>query len=264
MLRTSLGIVVFGVGTFVSGLQCALAQLLGIPDTPGGPYDRASRRWGRWLCWVAGVKLEIHGAEHMDPTRPHVYVANHVSWYDIFTLAQVMPHQKFVAKSELRRVPIFGWAASAWGVVWIERENRRNAFAAYETAGQEIRNGKSVAVFPEGTRGDHYELRQFKKGPFVLAIASGVPVVPTLIYGAREVNPRGTLRIQPGTVHIHFLPPIPTAGLTYDERDELANRTRDAVADCLAQQYGVQSVPSARVRPTLGISPDAPDVVPQT
>ncbi len=263
MLRTAFGIVVFFVGTFVSGTQCVLGRLRGVPDTPGGPYDQASRRWCRWLCWVAGAKIEIHGAEHIDGDHPHVYVGNHVSWYDIFALAQVLPHQKFVAKSELRHLPLFGWAATAWGVVWIERENRKNAFAAYEAAARQIREGVSVAVFPEGTRGDHYELRQFKKGPFVLAIASGVPIVPTLIYGAREVNPRGTLRIKPGTVHLHFLPPIPTAGLTYEDRDDLATRTRDALAAHLATHYGVHSVPSARIRPTRGVSPDAPEVVPQ-
>lgn len=264
MLRTLSGIVVFGFGTFVAGMQCAMAQLLGIPDTPGGPYDRACRRWCRWLLGVAGAKVEIHGAEYIDDVHPHVYVANHVSWFDIFALAPVLPHQKFVAKSELRRIPIFGWAATAWGIVWIERENRRNAFAAYESAAKRIQDGVSVAVFPEGTRGDHYELRQFKKGPFVLAIASGVPVVPTLIYGAREVNPRGTVRIRPGTIHLHFLPPIPTAGLSYDDRDDLANRTRDAIADCLETEYGIRSVPSARIRPTVGVSPDAPSIVEQS
>ncbi len=261
MLRNTFTIVVFVFGTFVSGMQCAIAQLRGIPDTPGGPYDRASRRWCRWLCWVAGAKIEIHGAEHMSGEHPHVYVANHVSWYDIFALAQVLPHQKFVAKSELRTFPIFGWAATAWGIVWIERENKKNAFAAYEAAAIRIKEGVSVAVFPEGTRGDHYELRQFKKGPFVLAIASGVPIVPTLIHGSREVSPRGTLRIRPGTIHLHFLPPIPTSGLAYNERDALANRTRDAIAACLATEYGVQSVPSARILPTRGVSPDAPSVV---
>ena len=264
MLRTALGIFTFFFGTTVSGLQCVFARMRGIPDTPGGPYDRASRRWCRWLCEAAGATIEIHGREHIDEVHPHVYVANHVSWYDIFTLGQVLPHQKFVAKSELRSFPLFGWAATAWGVVWIEREHRRNAFAAYETAARQIGEGVSVVVFPEGTRGDHYELRQFKKGPFVLAIASGVPIVPTLIYGAREVNPRGTVRIRPGTVHLHFLPAIQTAGLTYDDRNDLARRTRDAVAQCLANTYDIHSVPSEYVRPTPGVSPAAPAVLSQT
>jgi 1-acyl-sn-glycerol-3-phosphate acyltransferase len=255
MLRTALGLATFVVGTIISGGQCVIAKLLGIPDTPGGPYDQASRRWCRWLCASTGTRFVIHGQEHLDGEHPRVFVGNHVSWFDIFTLAQVLPHQKFVAKAELRRFPLFGWAATAWGIVWIERENRKNAFAAYEAAASRIRNGVSVAVFPEGTRGDEYALRQFKKGPFVLAIASGVPVVPVLIYGAREVQSRSNFTVHGGTVHLHFLPPIPTAGLSYDDRDELARKTRDAMAACLLAEYGIASVPTERLRPTPGVSP---------
>jgi len=261
MFRTALGILTFLVATTMSGAQCVWARLRGIPDTPGGPYDQASRRWCRMLCWASGVDFVIHGQEHLDGDHPRVFVANHVSWFDIFVLAQVLPHQKFVAKSELRTMPLFGWAASAWGVVWIERENKKNAFAAYDGAAERIRDGVSVAVFPEGTRGDHYALRQFKKGPFVLAVASGVPIVPTVIHGSMEVQSRNHFLVRPGTVHMHFLPAIPTAGLTYEDRDDLARRTRDAMAACLKQQYQITSVPTDRIRARSGVSPAAPDLL---
>ena len=264
MIRAALGLITLAAMTIWCGSRVMIARTLGQPDVHGGLYDRMLHLWSRSVCRVVGAEVVVHGHEYVAGVEPRVFVANHVSWYDIFTLGQVLPHQKFVAKSELRSFPLFGWAATAWGVVWIEREHRRNAFAAYETAARQIGEGVSVAVFPEGTRGDHYELRQFKKGPFVLAIASGVPIVPTLIYGAREVNPRGTVRIRPGTVHLHFLPAIPTAGLTYDDRDDLARRTRDAVAQCLADTYDIHSVPSEHVRPTPGVSPAAPAVLSQT
>ena len=261
MLRTALTYLTFGIATPLSGAQCVLARLLGIPDTAGGPYDRASRRWCRMLCWASGVEFVIHGQEHLDGDHPRVFVANHVSWFDIMVLAQVLPHQKFVAKSELRTTPLFGWAATAWGIVWIERENKKNAFAAYEAAALRIQEGVSVAVFPEGTRGDDYELRQFKKGPFVLAIASGVPIVPTVLHGSREVHARTGFIMHPGTVHLHFLPAIPTAGLAYHDRDELARRTRDAMAECLHRQYQITSVPTERIRSRGGVSPAAPDLL---
>jgi 1-acyl-sn-glycerol-3-phosphate acyltransferase len=164
-----------------------------------------------------------------------------VSWFDVFTLAEVLPHYTFVAKSELRKIPVFGQAASAWGVIWIERENRKAAFESYKVAAEQIKGGKSVVVCPEGTRGDHYPLRRFKKGPFVLAIASGVPVVPTLVYGTIAIQPRGKFWVRPGQVDIHFLEPIPTAGLSYDDRDALADRTRDAIAAELETRYGIAS-----------------------
>ena len=71
---------------------------------------------------------------------------------------------------------------------------------------------------PEGTRGRDYHLRPFKKGPFVLAIAAQAPVVPTLVYGALEVMPKGASAFGPGTIDVHFLEPVPTAGLDYDQR----------------------------------------------
>lgn len=261
MFRTALGFVTFIVATTMSGVECAIASVRGIPDAPGGPYDRTAGRWSRMVCWATGVDIVIHGQEHLDGDHPRVFVANHVSWFDIFTLMQVLPHHKFVAKAELRSMPLFGWAATKWGVVWIERENRRNAFAAYESAALRIKQGVSVAVYPEGTRGDHYELRQFKKGPFVLAIASGVPIVPTVIHGSREVHARTDLFVKAGTVHLHFLPAVSTAGLSYDERNDLARRVRDTMAECLDREYGVKSVPTERLRSVVGVSPRAPDIV---
>lgn len=262
MFRTAAGLVVLAVMTFWCGAGCIIARLLGEPDVINGPYDRMLRRWSRSICWAAGVRVVLHDPQHMTDAAPCVFVANHVSAFDIVALGQVLPHQKFVAKSELRAVPFFGWAASMYGVVWVERDNRRSVVETYAQAGAEIRNGVSVAVFPEGTRGDQYALRAFKKGPFVLAIASGVPIVPTVIYGSREAQSRSDFTIRPATIHLHFLAPIPTEGLGYDDRDDLARRTRDAMAACLEREYGIASVPSDRVRSVKGVSPLAPEILP--
>ncbi|MCU0619162.1 MAG: 1-acyl-sn-glycerol-3-phosphate acyltransferase [Gemmatimonadaceae bacterium] len=218
-----------------------LASLLGVPEGPDSVYQRAARGWGRWLVRAAGVRTRIHGGERISATEPRVYVANHVSWYDVFTIASVLPRWSFVAKAELRRIPIFGPAAEAVGTVFIERQNRKAAFAIYERAAARIRNGASVVVCPEGTRGDDYALRAFKKGPFVLAIASGVPIVPVIVHGTRDVMPRGSWWIRAGTVDLHFLEPIPTAGLDYDDREALVRRTWTAMADAFERSYGVTS-----------------------
>ena len=85
----------------------------------------------------------------------------------------MLPRYKFVAKAELFKVPIFGRAMRAAGMIEIQRDNRKAAFGAYDVAAERIRDGNSVVVFPEGTRGHAYPLRPFKKGPFVLAIAAG-------------------------------------------------------------------------------------------
>lgn len=231
-----------------------VAAALGVPDRAGGLYDWASRTFSRALNWAGGVTIVEHGREHVKPNEAHVLVMNHTSWYDVFTLAAVLPHYKFVAKAELRRIPIFGKGATAWGVIWVERENRKQAFASYETAALRVRNGVNVVVAPEGTRGDSYALRPFKKGPFVLAIAAQVPVIPVVIHGAREVMGRASWAIRRGTVHLHYHPPITTAGLSYADREALAEQCRRAMAMTLEQEYAVSS-PASVVELSPGASP---------
>jgi 1-acyl-sn-glycerol-3-phosphate acyltransferase len=228
-----------------------VAAALGVRDRPGGIYDWGSRTFVRVLNAVAGVRIVEHGREHVVPGQAHVLAMNHVSWYDVFTLAAVLPHYKFVAKAELRRIPIFGPGATAWGVIWVERENRKQAFQSYEVAARRVREGVNVVVAPEGTRGPSYALRPFKKGPFVLAIAAQVPVVPVVVYGTREVMGRDSWAIRPGTVHLHYLAPLPTVGLTYADRDRLADACYRAMADAFRTLYGVDS-------PALPVSSRAP------
>lgn len=169
-------------------------------------------------------------------------------------LSASLPRYKFVAKAELFKVPMFGPGIRAIGMVPIQRENRKAAFGAYDEAAAKIREGNSVVVFPEGTRGSEYPLRPFKKGPFVLAITAGVPVVPVLTYGTREVLPRGSFLITPTTVHIHLLEPVPVEGLDYNARGELSDTVRTRIADALLEHYGIES--TRRPEPVVAVRND--------
>jgi 1-acyl-sn-glycerol-3-phosphate acyltransferase len=229
--------------TIFFGSIVIIAELLGIEHRPNSVYDWAPHAWARALLWVSGVKVRTHHDEHTANGQPRIFVSNHVSWYDVLALASFLPAYRFVAKAELMRVPLFGRATRAVGVIPIERENRKAAFAAYETAAKKIREGSPVIVYPEGTRGSEYALRPFKKGPFVLAIAAGVPVVPVVIHGTIRILPRGSLWLTPGTIDIHFLEPVPTAGLGYDDRDALSRAVYDRMASALRTEYGVESPP---------------------
>jgi 1-acyl-sn-glycerol-3-phosphate acyltransferase len=191
------------------------------------------------------VKVDVHNPERMSETKGHVYIANHVSWYDIFTLASVIPRYTWIAKSELRKLPIFGRAAETAGIVFIDRDNKKAAFESYKQAADEVRRGRSIIIHPEGTRGRDYHLRPFKKGPFVLAIASQSPVVPTLLHGTREVMPKGSYMIRGGTVRIHFLEPVPTQGYTYDDRTQLMELVWSRMATEMQRLYGVHTAEHA-------------------
>jgi len=241
-LRFLLLQVSIAVGTLLFGGSCIVAALFGVRDRPGSTYDLAPRRWGRFALGMVGIRVEEHGVEQKQGAG-HIFVANHLSILDVLALAGHLPWIKFVAKAELFRVPILGPAMRRAGMIPIQRANRKAAFGAYTTATERIRAGASVGVYPEGTRGRAYPLRPFKKGPFVLAIQAQVPVVPMFVHGVLEIAPRGGLRVHPGTIHLHYLPPIPTTGLTYEDRDLLAKRTYEAMAACARDRYGVQSPP---------------------
>jgi 1-acyl-sn-glycerol-3-phosphate acyltransferase len=216
-----------------------------VKDREGSIYDNAPRWWARCLVWAAGIRVRLHNEERTRPGAPRIYVSNHVSWFDVLTLAAVLPRYKFVGKAELFRIPLFGRAARAAGMIPIERENRKSAFESYRVAAERIRAGASVVVFPEGTRGRSYALRPFKKGPFVLAVAAGVPMVPTIVHGTLAVMSRDSFRIRSGTVDIHFLEPIDASGLTYEDRNRLSRAAWDRMAGALHELYGTESEPSA-------------------
>ncbi|HEX6966286.1 MAG TPA: lysophospholipid acyltransferase family protein, partial [Gemmatimonadaceae bacterium] len=129
--------------------------------------------------------------------------------------------------------------------IFIDRQNRRAAFDTYADAAKQIEGGTSVVVYPEGTRGRSYALRPFKKGPFVLAIAAQVPIVPVIIHGTREIQGKGELGVHAGTAELTFLEPVPTTGMTYDDRDRLMQMVWQRMAAALESRYGVHSDGSA-------------------
>jgi 1-acyl-sn-glycerol-3-phosphate acyltransferase len=229
MLRTLWFFAVLFASTVWYGTKTVVAGLLGVPQKPGGVYDRAARQWARNALRASGVQFSMRGLEHVPP-GPVVFASNHQSWFDIFLVLAALPGSvRFVAKKELRSVPLLGAAMRAAGHIYIDRQNRQAAFEAYEEAAVAIRNGLSAVVFPEGTRSRSGELLPFKKGPFVLAIAAGVPIVPAYCAGTFTLMPKGSRRLAPHPIALVFGPPIPTGGLSYDDRERLMEETRRAI-----------------------------------
>jgi 1-acyl-sn-glycerol-3-phosphate acyltransferase len=231
--------------TALLGPVVLIAGMLGVEEKPRGIYQRCMHAWCRAILRISGVKVELHNPDRMSETKGHVYIANHVSWYDIFALAAVIPRYTWIAKAELRKLPMFGRAAEAAGIVFIDRDNKKAAFESYKLAADDVKRGRSVIIHPEGTRGKDYHLRPFKKGPFVLAIASQSPVIPTLLHGTREVMPKGSFVVRGGTVHIHFLEPVPTQGYTYDDRTRLMELVWSRMATEMQRLYGVHTAEHA-------------------
>jgi 1-acyl-sn-glycerol-3-phosphate acyltransferase len=258
-MRTVLAGLMVALSTLILAPTVIVARLLGLSGDEYGVAQWCMRTWARLICYAGGATLVVHNPERMPRDRGAVYAINHVSWFDVFGVASVLERYTFIAKSELRRIPIFGWGAESAGVVFLARENRKAAFESYHSAAIEVEKGRSIVVAPEGTRGYEYALRPFKKGPFVLAIAAKAPVVPVVVYGAREVMAKGSFRVRSGTVHIHFLEPVETAGLGYERRHDVMRQVWERMAACLRDQYGVVST-GAPIAEPVADAIDAPSV----
>jgi 1-acyl-sn-glycerol-3-phosphate acyltransferase len=240
-MRTPLVALAVAVMTLILAPVVIVARIFRVKQGPTSIYSRCVRLWARSIIVAAGVRVRVHGRERIANTRGAVFIANHVSWFDIFALASEVSWSSFVAKAELRRIPLFGFAAETVGIVFIDRDNRKSAFESYKLAAQEVQRGRSIIVCPEGTRGRDYHLRPFKKGPFVLAIASQSPLIPTIVHGAREVMPKGSFAIRSGVIDLHFLDPVPTAGFDYDHRADLMTQVWSSMANTLESLYGVRT-----------------------
>ena len=236
-MRTILYLITLPLATVFYGGTCIVARWFGVKRVEGGVYDWAQRNWARTILRASGVPVTVEGGEHLTARTAEVVAANHASFFDIMALLGYLPvDAKFVAKKELFRVPLFGAAIKAAGHVRLDRQNIKEAFGAYEVAARRIRDEQlHVLVYPEGTRTRTGEMLPFKKGPFVLAIACAAPVVPLYVQGAFGIHPKGSVRVRPRPLRIAIGRPIPTAGLTYDDRDALAQQVRDAMLQLKAR-----------------------------
>ena len=216
--------------TIYYGSKVILAAMLRIENTHGGVYDRTPRDWARKVLRAAGVRVNTIGFEHIPKDRPVVYVSNHQSFFDILALSLTLPYTfRLVAKKELVMIPIFGQAIKAAGHIYIDGQRREAAFESYERAASVLHEGMSALIFAEGTRSRTGNLLPFKKGPFVLAIAAQVPVLPVYCAHTFGILPKGHIRVRPRPITLYFGEPIETAGMSYEDRGELLTKARTVI-----------------------------------
>ncbi len=214
-------------GTLLLG---SLAVLLGWLPPRGRWVYAMARLWSRGLIWSSGVRLSSSFEEALVADRAYVYMSNHQSLYDIPALIAALPGQtRFLAKRSLFRIPVFGWALRAGGFISIDRRDRSRAGESFGDAIRELAAGASAVVFPEGTRSDG-ELLPFQRGGFLLALKSGLPIVPVGIRGSREVRARSGYRIRPGHIEVRCGRPLAVDGYGVREKQRLIADVRQQVA----------------------------------
>jgi len=178
---------------------------------PRRAYD-LSRFWAIVNLRICGVDVASTRQARLDPSRPYVFMSNHASHFDVLAVVAALPEfqLRWVAKRELVDIPIFGWALRHAGHIIIDRSNPEQAIASLRAAKAMMDTGISVMIFPEGTREGHdHELLPLKKGGFMLALETGVPIVPLAVRDSRAILPRDDWRIHRGTIEVVVGPPIP-------------------------------------------------------
>lgn len=193
------------------------------------------RFWARSSFWIAGIRRVPVGLDRVDLTQPRVYVANHPTSFDPLVMMSVIPGRlSAVGKKELRRYPIVGWVMMACGWLFIDRGNLEKAKRSIAAAGEKIRGGLPVLIFPEGKRTETpLALQEFKKGPFHMALEARVPLQPARIVGWEKMIAPGSRIPRSGTIEIRFgREVVPEVG---DGVDELLGKVRTEMESLLGE-----------------------------
>ena len=190
-----------------------LVALSTIILSPLFPNSKASyfpaRFWGRCICFLLLVRVEITGLEHIDPKKSYVFALNHQSFFDIFVVYGWLPNIfKWIMKAELRKIPFVGLACKAAGHIFIDRSSQAAIIKSIKKAEEQLRNGVSVVIFPEGTRTFTGKMLPFKRGAFRIATDLTLPIVPATLVGCFERLQRSSVRFTPGKVQLRIHQPI--------------------------------------------------------
>jgi putative phosphoserine phosphatase/1-acylglycerol-3-phosphate O-acyltransferase len=233
-----------------SGLGGALRTLAGVgsmlPVAYGavgwGLLTRNRRRgvnfftanWTQTLLAASGVQLNVLGRENLTAQRPAVFLFNHRNNFDpVITCSLVRDNFTGVAKKELENDPLVGSLGRLIDAVFIDRDDAKAAVESLRKVEEAARNGLSIVIAPEGTRLDTHEVGPFKKGPFRIAMAAQVPIVPVVIRNAEVIAARDSSIMNPGTVDIAVFPPILVADWDSDNLTDRIAEVRQLYLDTL-------------------------------
>jgi 1-acyl-sn-glycerol-3-phosphate acyltransferase len=183
---------------------------------------------------TSGIRVRVEGLEHVHPGETAIYCVNHQSAMDIPVLFVNLPVQfRFVAKRSLFRLPFLGSHLRRSGHIPVDRDRPLEAMRSMKMVAQEIREGKSVLLFPEGHRSRNGQLLPFKAGSFYIAILSGVPIVPITVNGTSYVLKPDTYHVRAGQTEMIVHPAISTQGLNLKDAEKLSEQVRGIIASRL-------------------------------
>jgi 1-acyl-sn-glycerol-3-phosphate acyltransferase len=214
----------------------SISLLVSLMDKRGRAQHRIARVWARSLVFFAGSSLSVRGAENLRKHPVAVYASNHTSYMDTPVVFAALPFQfRILAKKELWPIAFIGWYLDRSGQIPIDTRNPHATLSSLGVGVKALRSGMPLFVFPEGGRTPNGELQNFLSGAAYLAIRAQVPLVPIALSGVYSLLPIHTRHLYPGELTLAAGQPIPTAGMTVRQTDELTERLRAAIREMSGQ-----------------------------
>lgn len=215
-------------------LYCRHLRKKGQEEKAAEIVDQVVHRWAIRIIKAAGGKVVVKGAENI-PDGTAVYIANHQSDFDIpVVLGYLGKTHPLMAKKELGKVPGVHIWMTLLDCIFLDRQDMKQSVQALMDATRMVKGGKSMIIFPEGTRSKGGPAREFKGGAFKIATRTKVPVVPITIDGSYTLFEQ-RMRIHPGTIYVTIHPPVSTEGLTREQQKALPQEIEQIVLSALRE-----------------------------
>lgn len=234
MIRTIVFFTVFGISLILSMFAALLYYIVGVfsKRLQYKVLIGITRNWARFMIFVSGNKIKVNNAE-LVPEGPVLFVANHQSYFDIPVLMVHLPiFAPFIAKVELEKIPGLSFWMKRMGCLFMDRQNLRQSLKIILEGIEMLKVGKSLVIFPEGTRAKEGVMMDFKPGSLKLAVKAGVPIVPVTLTNTYKVFEE-TSRVKKADVSITFHEPIDVTNLERDEINALHIIVRDTIQSTL-------------------------------
>ena len=234
-VRSVLGVPLFILWTV---LLTAIAFLISLFTSRGLLF--ISTLWFRGILFYFNAHVQVLGTENL-PKEPTLFIFNHKSLFDIPFIEIVLRgyNIRFGAKAEMFKIPLFGRAMRGLGTLEIHRGDRERVLALYKKSLKNVNQGINYVLAPEGTRHVGEGLKEFKSGPFLMAIAGQLPITPVVIHRADEVLPKGrwipNWGVWKSLTFVSVLPPVETKGCDSEDRHQLKQKCYDSMLEALAK-----------------------------
>ncbi len=218
------------LNTMIMGSICVVIGFIFSQDAA----DILAVTWSRLSCAIGPVRVRIHGKKNYSRFRSYVVVANHQSMIDIPALHGFIGLKiKWVMKQELREIPVFGAACNQLGCIFVDRSNHEASLLSIEEAKKKLSERSSVLFFAEGTRSRDGRVMPFKKGAFMFAMETGIPILPVTIKNSLSLLPSDSVDLTPGTVDIIVHRPIHVSPYHEENIDQMIEQTRRIIASVI-------------------------------